>query len=105
MLMASSGYAHAHAGSIWTTRDGIKPNRSVVKLTGNSLGSFGDRETNGPIDARGVRPQRARQPSGMGTERGRAVCEVDEIMQILPGSSDNALLINASRANCNMTSA
>jgi len=38
--MASSGYAHAHAGSIWTTRDGIKPDRSVVKLTGNSLGSL-----------------------------------------------------------------
>jgi len=78
--MASSGYAHAHAGSIWTTQDGIKPNKSVVKLTGNSLGSFGDRQpeirkSGGPIDARGVRPQRARQPSGMDTERGRAVCE------------------------------
>jgi kynureninase len=34
----------AHTGSIWTTRDGIKPNKSVVKLTGNSLGSFGDRQ-------------------------------------------------------------
>jgi hypothetical protein len=43
--MASSGYARAHAGSIWTTRDGIKPNQSVAKLTGNLLGSFGDRET------------------------------------------------------------
>ena len=31
-----------------------------------------------------------------------AICEYDEIMQILPGSSDNALLINASEAFCNM---
>jgi hypothetical protein len=90
--MASSGYAHAHAGSIWTTQEGNKPNRSVVKLTGNSLGSFGDlqpmiRKTGGPIDAGGVRPQRARQASSINTERGRAVCEIDVIMQILPGSS------------------
>jgi len=28
--MASSGYAYAQSGSIWTTQDGIKPNRSVV---------------------------------------------------------------------------
>ena len=35
--------------------------------------------------------------------RGRAICEYIEIMQILPGSSDNALLINASRVICNMT--
>jgi hypothetical protein len=27
MVMASSGYAHAHTGSIWTTQGGIKPMR------------------------------------------------------------------------------
>jgi len=38
----------------------------------------------------------------MGFGREGAICEYDEIMQILPGSSDNALLINASEAFCNM---
>jgi hypothetical protein len=45
---------------------------------------------------KGPDPQRARQASSRGIGRGRAICEYDEIMQILPGSSDNALLINAS---------
>jgi hypothetical protein len=38
----------------------------------------------------------------MSIGRGRSICEYDEIMQILPGSSDNAVLINASRAICNI---
>jgi hypothetical protein len=38
----------------------------------------------------------------MGVGREDAICEYDEIMQILPGSSDDAPLINASRAFCNM---
>jgi len=38
----------------------------------------------------------------MGIGRGRSICEYDEIMQILPGSSDDAQLINASQAICNM---
>ncbi len=38
----------------------------------------------------------------MGIGRGRSICEYDEIMQIPPGSSDDALLINASRAFCNV---
>ena len=38
----------------------------------------------------------------MSIEREGAVCEYIEIMQILPGSSDDAWLINASRAICNM---
>ena len=38
----------------------------------------------------------------MAIGRGRAICEYDEIMQILPGSSDEALLINPSAAFCNM---
>ncbi len=32
----------------------------------------------------------------MGIGRGRTICEYDEIMQILPGSSDDAQLIKAS---------
>jgi hypothetical protein len=38
----------------------------------------------------------------MGFGREGAICEYIEIMQILPGSSNDALLINASRAFCNM---
>ena len=41
----------------------------------------------------------------MGFGREGAICEYIEIMQILPGSSDDALLINASRVNGNMTTA
>jgi hypothetical protein len=51
----------------------------------------------GPIDAGGDGPQRAKQASSMGFGREDAICEYDEIMQILPGSSDDALLINPSR--------
>ena len=40
--------------------------------------------------------------SSMSIGREGAVCENDKIMQILPGSSDNGLLINASGAFCNM---
>jgi hypothetical protein len=58
--------------------------------------------TSGPIDADGNGPQRARQASSIGFGREGAICEYNEIMQILPGSSDNALLINASGAFCNM---
>ncbi|MET3840141.1 hypothetical protein ABIE49_002219 [Bradyrhizobium sp. OAE829] len=61
--------------------------------------------TSGPIRAGEKWPQRPDTASSIGIERERAVCELDEIMQILPGSSDNALLINASRVICNMTTA
>jgi len=39
----------------------------------------------------------------MGFGREGAICEYIEIMQILPGSSGNALLINASGAFCNIS--
>jgi len=58
--------------------------------------------TSGPIDADGVGLQRPEQASSRGIGRGRSICEYDEIMQIPPGSSDDALLINASSALCNM---
>jgi hypothetical protein len=58
--------------------------------------------TSGPIDAGGNGPQRATRATDTGFGRGDAICECIEIMQILPGSSDNALLINASEAFCNM---
>ena len=61
--------------------------------------------TSGPIDADGNRPQKAKRASSMGIGRGRTICEYIEIMQILPGSSDYALLINPSRAVCNTTTA
>jgi hypothetical protein len=76
------------------------PNASVVeaKLSGK-LGVIG---TSGPINADGGGPQRAKQASSSGFGRGGAICEYDEIMQILPGSSDDAVLINASRVICNI---
>jgi hypothetical protein len=49
--------------------------------------------TSGPIDADGGSPQRARRASSIGFGREGAICEYIEIMQILPGSSDDALLI------------
>jgi hypothetical protein len=45
---------------------------------------------------------RATRASDTGFGREGAICEYIEIMQILPGSSDNPVLINASRAFCNM---
>jgi hypothetical protein len=39
----------------------------------------------------------------MGIGRGRVICENAIIMQILPGSSDDALLINASALICKLT--
>jgi hypothetical protein len=46
--------------------------------------------TSGPISVGENEPQRPDTGSDINIERGRAVCELDEIMQILPGSSDNA---------------
>jgi hypothetical protein len=45
--------------------------------------------TSGPIGAGGNGAQEALKP-GESIERGRTICEYIEIMQILPGSSDNA---------------
>jgi hypothetical protein len=68
----------------------------------------------GPIAADGGGPlerdQIARQCIKEGPERtsstsigrGRSICENDEIMQILPGSSDNTVLINAPPVICNL---
>jgi len=56
----------------------------------------------GPIGAGG---QQRDQTSSISIGRGCAICEYIEIMQILPGSSDNAPLINASALICKMTSA
>jgi hypothetical protein len=55
-------------------------------------GDLGSDETGAsdPIDAVGDGPHRASRASSMGFGRGSAICEYDEIMQILPGSSDDA---------------
>jgi hypothetical protein len=60
-------------------------------------GDLGSDETGAsdPIDAVGDGPHRASWASSMGFGRGSAICEYDEIMQILPGSSDDARLIEA----------
>jgi hypothetical protein len=58
--------------------------------------------TSGPIDADGGGPQRARWTSSMSIGRQGAICEYIEIMQILPGSSDDAPLVNTSQDFCNM---
>jgi hypothetical protein len=66
-----------------------------LKKCGNLLGSLGKIGTSDPIDAGGEGPQRAARASDTGFGREGAICEYIEIMQILPGSSDDALLINA----------
>jgi hypothetical protein len=57
----------------------------------------------GPIDADGGGPQRVTGASCMSFGREDAICEYIEIMQILPGSSDEAVLINASRTFGNIS--
>jgi hypothetical protein len=48
----------------------------------------------------------AKQASSMSFGREGAICEyMDMIMQILPGSSDDAFLINGSRVICNIARA
>jgi hypothetical protein len=84
------------------TRGGTRPNASVVEKWRNLLGSLMIGRS-GPIDAGGDGPQRAKQASSMGFGREGAICEYDKIMQILPGSSDDAVLINASLALGNMS--
>jgi hypothetical protein len=75
---------------------------SVVENIANWLGSL-EIGTSGPIRAGEIGPQRPEQASSDDIGRGRTICEYIEIMQILPGSSDNARLINASPVICNMT--
>jgi hypothetical protein len=58
--------------------------------------------TSGPIDADENGPQRAAQASSICCEREGASCEYIEIMQILPGSSNDTPVIDAPRAICNM---
>src|SRR5450755_2352836 len=58
--------------------------------------------TSGPIDADEGGPQRAQRASSISIGREGAICESIEIMQILPGSSDDAPLVNTSRGFCNM---
>jgi hypothetical protein len=45
--------------------------------------------SDGPVSAGEFGAQRPDTASSIGIERERAVCDLDEIMQILPGSSDN----------------
>jgi hypothetical protein len=84
-----------------STHGGEGPNAGVVRKISN-LPGVGDRAA-GPIDAVGKRRQKAKQEFGFG--RAGAICEQDIIMQILPGSSDNAVLINASSRFCNIGAA
>jgi hypothetical protein len=65
------------------TRDGTRPNAGVVEKWRNLLGNLKIGRS-GPIDAGGDGPQRAKQASSMGFGREDAICEYDEIMQILP---------------------
>ena len=62
--------------------------------------------TSVPIDTGGVGPQRATRASEKSIGHGRAICEYIEIMQILPGSSDDdARLIDASGVICKISAA
>jgi hypothetical protein len=62
-------------------------------------------EASRPIRGGGARAQGRDRKSRTSIRREDAICEYMEIMQILPGASDKALLIDASRVICNMTSA
>jgi len=68
--MASSGYAHAHAGSIRCRTAAKKPNTNIAK----EIKELGDRGVS-PIDAVGKRPQRATLASRMGFRREDTICE------------------------------
>jgi hypothetical protein len=98
--MASSGYA-SRTPAPFDGRDGAAGRTHASLKIGNSLRNLAI-GTSGPIDAGVESAQEAWSP-GESIERGRTICEYIEIMHILPGSSDNALLINASRLICNIT--
>jgi hypothetical protein len=61
--------------------------------------------TSAPIGAGGDRAQPRDRKASSGIGREGAICECDEIMQILPGSSDKALLIDSSRMICKTAAA
>jgi hypothetical protein len=73
-----------------------------MSATNGRIGKLWKIGTKGPIDADGGHPQRVSGVSSIGFGREDAICEYIEIMQILPGSSDDWRFINASAAICNM---
>jgi hypothetical protein len=82
------------------TRGGKKPNAGVVENISERWGSGGI----GALNPTGAGENGSYEPDTASSEsigRGRAICEYDEIMQILPGSSNDRLFINASRMICN----
>jgi len=91
-------------GTDAASKDRIGPNTRVVKRFDQVVGKLGDRD---------VRPDRGRWCSRSAERpkiqhrhrtRGRDL-RIHRNHANLPGSSDNALLINASPVICNMTSA
>src|ERR1700704_4762632 len=95
--MASSGTAFSRARRLHLKGRGRTARgrtQASLKKIGNALGSFDNRDVRPDRHRLNLslenEPQRPDLASGIGIERGRAVCELDEIMQILPGSSDNA---------------
>jgi len=101
--MASSGSAWARRLHLKWRADGRK--NQAASVAENNVKSLGSLKigASGPIGTGGDRAQgRDRKPSPS-IEREGTICEYMEVMQILLGSSDNALLINASQAICNMT--
>src|SRR5215469_3635472 len=65
-----------------------QPSTRIAREISDLLGAEG--RALSPIDAVGKRRQKATRASGMGFGRTGAICEKDKIMQILPGSSNDA---------------
>ena len=91
----------AHAGSIVDARTASGRTRASLKNSSDLPGSLGDRDVRPDRCWRKAALKGPKRASSMGFGREGAICEYDEIMQILPGSSDDAVLINASRVICN----
>ena len=101
-----------HPARLWRTpapseRTRGRPQGRTQASLKNIVKTLGSLERSGLQARSRLAEDGLRRPTGIRAQsigRGRAICEYIEIMQILPGSSDNALLINASWVICNMTS-
>jgi hypothetical protein len=80
-------------------RGGRSGARTSLREISDLLGAEGRAVS--PINAVEKRRQTATRASGLGFGRTGAICEKDEIMQILPGSSSDAAFINLSGTFCN----
>src|SRR3984957_6736223 len=98
-VMSLPGHARACAGSMRMMRGGRSRTRAALREISDLLGAEGRAVS--PINAVEKRRQAATRASGLGFGRTEAICEKDEIMQILPGSRSDAGFINLPGTFCN----